>query len=116
MNEIGVATFFTKQIYRLSLVFHTLLTNSCSKLKVEALYWYGDCGQSQQKHQNYVMLFLSLTVNHIWQINLIFLLLTLSMYLSVGHKIKSTKQLKCRLNNKAVSLKHVTCQHGLNNS
>ena len=40
-------------------------------------------------------------------INLIFLLLTLNMYLSVGHRIKSTKQLKCTLKNRAVSLKHV---------
>ena len=47
---------------------------------------------------------------HIQQINLIILLLTLNMYLSVRHKIKSTKQLKCILNNRAVSLKHVeTC-------
>ena len=40
-------------------------------------------------------------------INLIFLLLTLNMYLSVGHRRKSTKQLKCTLKNRAVSLKHV---------
>ena len=40
-------------------------------------------------------------------INQIFLLLTLNMYLSVGHRIKSTKQLKCTLKNRAVSLKHV---------
>ena len=58
---------------------------------------------------------------HIQQINLIFLLLTLNMYLSVGHKIKSAKQLKCTSNNRAVSLKHVaTCDmvslHGLNNT
>ena len=47
---------------------------------------------------------------HIQHINLIFLLLTLNMYLSVGHKIKPTKQLKCTLNNGTVSLKHVaTC-------
>ena len=44
---------------------------------------------------------------HIQQINLIFLLLTLNMYLPVGQKIKSTKQLKCTLNNMAVPLKHV---------
>ena len=32
------------------------------------------------------------------------------MNLSVGHKIKFPKQLKCALNNRAVSLKHVaTC-------
>ena len=29
------------------------------------------------------------------------------MYLSVGHRIKPTKQLKCSLNNGLVSLKHV---------
>ena len=66
---------------------------------------------------------------HIQQINLIFLLLTLDMYLSVGNRIKSIKKLKCALNNRAVSLKHVvtcnindvislvTCvsRHGLNN-
>ena len=53
---------------------------------------------------------------NIQQINLIFLLLTLNMYFPVGHKIKSTKQFKCTLNNGAVSLKHVAiCQHGLNN-
>ena len=42
------------------------------------------------------------------------------MHLSVGHRIKSTKQLKCTLKNRAVSLKHVPVtwvkQHGLNNS
>ena len=36
-----------------------------------------------------------------------FLLLTLNMYLPVWHRIKSTKQLKCTLNNMVVSLKHV---------
>ena len=50
------------------------------------------------------------------QINLIFLLLTLKMYLSVQHKIKLTKQLKRTLKNKAVSVKHVhvtrVSQHG----
>ena len=44
---------------------------------------------------------------HIQQISLVFLLLTLNMYLSVGHKIKSTKSLKCTLNNRVVSLNHV---------
>ena len=54
------------------------------------------------------------------QMNLFFLFLTLNMYLSVGHGVKSTKQLKCTLNNRAVSLKHVdltgVSQHGLINS
>ena len=54
-----------------------------------------------------VMLYLSLTLNSFSRLILIFLLLTLNMYLSLGHKIKSTKQLKCTLNNRAVSLKHV---------
>ena len=53
------------------------------------------------------------------QINLFFLLLTLNMYLSVGLKIKSTKQRKCILSNRLVSLKHVhvtwVSQHDLIN-
>ena len=40
-------------------------------------------------------------------INLIFLLLTLNMYFSVGRRIKSIKQLKCTLKNRAVYLKHL---------
>ena len=52
-------------------------------------------------------------------INLIFLLLTLNKYLSVGHRIKSIKQLKCSLKNRTVSLKHVPVarvkEYGLNN-
>ena len=52
-------------------------------------------------------------------INLFFLLLTLNMYLSVGHRRKSAKQLKCTLKNRAVSLKHAPVtrvkQHSLNN-
>ena len=59
------------------------------------------------------------TIN-IQQINQIFLLLTLNMYLSFGHRIKSTKQLKCALSNGVVSLKHVhktsISQHGLNDA
>ena len=46
---------------------------------------------------------------HIQQINLIFLLLTLNMYLSDGHRIKSTEKLKFILNNGVVSLKICTC-------
>ena len=49
----------------------------------------------------------SFNLKHIQQINLIFLLLSLNMYLSDGHRIKLTKYLKCTLNNRAVSLKHV---------
>ena len=41
------------------------------------------------------------------QVNLFFLLLNLNMYLSVKHGIKSTKQLKCTVNDMTVSLKHV---------
>ena len=51
-------------------------------------------------------------------INQIFLFLTLNMDLPVGHRIKSSKQLKCTLNNGVVSLKHVLVtrvkQHSLN--
>ena len=42
----------------------------------------------------------------IQQIDQIFLLLTLNMYLSMGHRIEPTIQLKCKLNNGVVSLKH----------
>ena len=45
----------------------------------------------------------------IQQINLIFFMLTLSMYLSVGHRIKSTKKLNFTLNNGVVSSKTCTC-------
>ena len=41
------------------------------------------------------------------------------MYLAVRHRIKSTKQLKCTLNDSSVSLKHVhvtwVIQYGLSN-
>ena len=83
------------------------------------LYWYADYGPSQQKKTKerwHAVFIFKLEHMHI---NLIFLLLTLNMYLSVGHRIKSTKQLKCTLKNKAVSLKHVHVtwvkQHSLNN-
>ena len=53
------------------------------------------------------------------QISQFFSLLTLNMYLLVGHRIKPTKQLKCTLNNRVVSLKHLhetsISQHDLNN-
>ena len=62
---------------------------------------------------------LTFNFEQIQQINRIFLLLTLNMYLSVGHRIKSTKQLKCTLYNGVVSLKHKhktsISTHGLNN-
>ena len=51
------------------------------------------------------MLYFIFSFKHIQQINVTFLLLTLNMYLSVWHKIKSTKQLKSTLNNRAVSSK-----------
>ena len=41
------------------------------------------------------------------EINIINLLLTLNMYLPVGHGIQSPKQLKCTLKKGAVSLKHI---------
>ena len=42
-NEIGYEIGLSEH------VFHTLLTNTCSKLKVEKLYWYAGYGQSQQQ-------------------------------------------------------------------
>ena len=44
---------------------------------------------------------------HMQQINLICLLLTLNMYLSVGHGMKFAKQLKCTFSKKVVPLKHI---------
>ena len=90
-----------------------------SKLKVEKRYWYaGYCQSQQQKTKERWHAVFIFKLEHLY-INLIFLLLTLNMHLSVGHRIKSTKQLKCTLKNRAVSLKHVPVtwvkQHGLNN-
>ena len=51
---------------------------------------------------------------HIQQINLIFLLLTLNMYFSVGHRIKSTKKLNFTLKNGVASLK--TCTNNMSKS
>ena len=66
------------------LVFHSVLANTCLKLKVETLYSHADCGQhQQQKHQNDVMQYLFFYFEHIQQINLNFLLLILDMYMSV---------------------------------
>ena len=99
---------------KLWFVFLTLLTNACLKLKVETLYWYADCGQGQE----WCHAAFTFSSEHIQQINQIFLLLTLIMHLSAGHRIKSTKLLKCTLNNGlVVFLKDVheisTSQHGL---
>ena len=52
--KLQLATFIIKQMYHfrvfrtLWLVFYTLMTNTCSKLKVEKLYLYANYGQSQQ--------------------------------------------------------------------
>ena len=43
LNEIGLEIGLAEH------VFYTLLTNTCSKLKVEKLYWYAGYGQSQQQ-------------------------------------------------------------------
>ena len=101
------------------LVFHTLLTNL---FKVQSrntilIYWLWSKSTIKTPERCHVVF--SFNFEHIQQINLIFSLLTLKMYLSVGHRIKFTKQSKCTLNNRAVSLKHVhvawVSLHGLNN-
>ena len=106
------------------LIFHTMLTNTCLKLKV---VW----SKSATKTPEWCHAVFIFNFEHIQQIDLIFLLLTLDMYLSVWHRIESTKKLKitkCTLNNRTVSLKYVatgnindaislvTCvsRHGLN--
>ena len=111
------------------LIFYTLLTNTCSKSKLQTLtcwLWSKSATKTLERcHAVFIFNF-----EHIQQINLICLLLTLDMYLSVWHRIESTKKLKCTLNNRTISLKHVaTCnikdvislvscvsRHGLNNS
>ena len=117
LNEKGLATFSTKQIYRF-LCFQNIMTcllhpaeKLLSKVKsrntiLTCWLWSKPATKTpEQCHAVFILNF-----EHIQQINLIFLLLTLDRYLSVGHRIKSTKKLKSKLNNRAVSLKHVaTC-------
>ena len=124
-NGIGLATFVTKQIQRI-LCFQNVMTchlhptDKCLfKVKnrnTTLLYWLWSKSTIKTPERCHVVF--SFNFEHIQQINLIFSLLTLNMYLSVGHRIKFTKQLKCTLNNRAVSLKHVhvawVSQHGLN--
>ena len=117
LNEKGLATFSTKQIYRF-LCFQNIMTcllHPADKylFKVKSRNTILTCwlwSKSATKTPEQCHAVFIFNFEHIQQINLIFLLLTLDMYLSVGHRIKSTKKLKCTLNNRAVSLKHVaTC-------
>ena len=81
------------------------------------IYWLWSKSATKTPERYHVVF--SFNFEHIQQINQIFSLLTLNMYLSVGHRIKFTKQLKGTLSNRAVSLKHVhvawVSQHVLNN-
>ena len=101
------------------LVILTLLTNNSLKLKVETLYWHAAVAKVNINYTKRCHDVFTFNFEQIQQINQIFWLLTLNMYLSVGHMIKSTKKLKCSLKNEVVSLNHVhktsLSQHGLNN-
>ena len=126
LNEIGLATFITIQISRF-LFFQNVMTclsytadkcffkvKSRNTILICCLWSRSTINTPKRCHAVFTFNF-----EHIQQINQVFLLLTLNMYLSVGHRIKSTKQLKCTLNNGVVSLKHVhetsISHHGLNN-
>ena len=73
------------------LVFHTLLTNACSKLKVEYYIDKRLWSKSTIKTPKRCHIVFSFDFEHIQQINLIFSLLTLKMYLAQD---KIHKQLK----------------------
>ena len=64
-KDIAFSVFRT-----LWLVSHTLLPNTCSKLKIETLYWYADRGRSQLCHAVFIFNF-----EHIQQINVTFLII-----------------------------------------
>ena len=119
-------TFITKQICRF-LSFQNIMTyvphptDKCL-FKVKSrntilIYWLWSKSTIKTPERCHVVF--SFNFEHIQQINLIFSLLTLNMYLLVGHSMKFTKQLNCLLSNRAVSLKQVhvawVSQHGLNN-
>ena len=125
MNEIGLATFITIQITRFLFFQNVMVCLSYTAdkclFKVKSRNTILICrlwSRSRINTPKWCHAAFTFSSEHIQQINQIFLLLTLNMYLSVGHRIKSTKQLKCTLNNGVVvSLKHVhetsISQHGL---
>ena len=96
LNEIGLATFIAIQIYRF-LFFQKLmacLSYTADKylFKVKRLSSNSTIKTPERCHAVF-----NFNFEHIQQINQVFLSLTLNMYLSVGNRIKSTKQLKCKL-------------------
>ena len=126
MNEIGLGTFITIQTSRFLFFqnFMTCLSYTDDKclFKVKSrntilTCWLWSKSTINTPERCYAVF--TFNLKHIQQINQIFVSLTLNMYLSVGHKIKSTKQLNYTLNNGVVSLKHVhetlISQHDLNN-
>ena len=99
LNEKGLATFSTKQIYRF-LCFQNIMTcllHPADKylFKVKSRNTILTCwlwSKSATKTPEQCHAVFIFNFEHIQQINLIFLLLTLDMYLSVGHRTKSTKK------------------------
>ena len=136
MNERVLATLSTKQIYPF-LCFQNIITclshpadKYLFKVKsrntiLTCWLWLKSATKTPERCYS-VFIF---NFEHIQQINPICLSSTLDIYLSVSHGIKSTQKIKCTLNNRTVSLKHVatcnikdvislvTCvsRHGLNN-
>ena len=125
MNERGLATFSTKQIYRF-LCFQNIMTwlshpadkylfKVKSKSTILTCWLRSKSATKTPERCHAVFIF---NFEHIQQINLICLLLTLDMYFSVWCRIESTKKLKCTLNNRTVypiSLVSCVSRHGLNN-
>ena len=126
LNEIDLATFIWRQISHFLFVQNVMTCPSYTAdqcfFKVKSrntILICCQCSRSILNTPKRCHAVFTFNFEHMQQINQIFLLLTLNMYLSVGHRIKSTKQLKCTLNTGVVPLKHVTetsiSQHGLNN-
>ena len=121
-----LATFNTTQIYRFYFFQNvmTCLSDTADKylFKVKSRNTVLICwlrSKSTIKRIERCHAVFTFNFEHIQQIIQIFLSITLNMYLSIGIRIKSTKELKCILNNRVVFLKyvHVTweSQYGLNN-
>ena len=109
LNEIGLATFITKQIFRFLFSQNIITCPSyhTDKYLFRVKSWLWLWSKSTMKTPERFHAVFIFNFEHIQRINLIL------------YWIKSTKQLKCTLNNRVVSLKHVhvtwVSQYGLNN-
>ena len=113
LNEVGLGIGFSEHYHLSFTPYWQILFQSRKTILMCWLWSKSTIKTKKWSHAIFISKF-----EHM-HINLIFLLLTLNLHLSVGHRIKSTKQLKCTLKNNALSLKHVPVkwvkQHALNN-